>query len=349
MMRASSFAILAATVFASPVAAQSLHVGLDSAADFTPIYETDELPGYIKEFVVSVDYAPAPPKSIHAKVIAVDVGNAAPPNTVVNEVEHPLQTGESRSSLRWSLPREFPLGIYRVDVEADGKPWLSKTFKVVAAVQRPVVSKPAEMMPLAEGTSWTFDFVAPQKPSPGVTASFPEIKGPDKDGMLRGTVVRKVGKADGAGAHLSMARNGAPIGDTWMLSNDQGQFITKREVEGQLLAFDPPQKIIPWPVSEPEQQWNWQQKGTALTQTFHLWGPVLVKGPNGMEPGYVIAQKQGMGDVVVTVEYHVIPRMGIVSEKLIQANSGQTLIMNESTAVKFTLGTGDAAPASRKE
>jgi len=47
----------------------------------------------------------------------------------------------------------MPVGKYRLDVSADGKPWKSTAFTVVEVAKAPDVKKPEDLLPLRQGRS----------------------------------------------------------------------------------------------------------------------------------------------------------------------------------------------------
>jgi hypothetical protein len=94
----------------------------------------------------------------------VDVGDAAPPKTEIARGKLPLE-GKTHGSLKFTLPKDLPVGTYRLDVLADEKPWASLEFPVVAPKEAPSLAKPADLLPLEPGTKWTYSQVLEAGPT----------------------------------------------------------------------------------------------------------------------------------------------------------------------------------------
>ena len=67
--------------------------------------------------------------ALHSRWVAVDVGDVAEPNTEIGAADNELN-GADRGKLSFTLPRPMPVGKYRLEVQADGKPWKTADFTV---------------------------------------------------------------------------------------------------------------------------------------------------------------------------------------------------------------------------
>jgi len=56
-----------------------------------------------------------------------------------------------------------------------------------------------------------------------------------------------------------------------------------------------------------------------------MWGPVMLKGPAGEAPGYVVLMQQPSPGIVVTVERQYVPGIGMIREVVVQARNGAML------------------------
>ena len=58
---------------------------------------------------------------------------------------------------------------------------------------------------------------------------------------------------------------------------------------------------------------------------------MMVKGPGGEGPGYVVLMQQPSPGIVVTVERQYLPGIGMVREVVVQARNGAMLTRWENT------------------
>jgi hypothetical protein len=67
---------------------------------------------------------------------------------------------EGKRTGRFNLtPKEIsPPGKYRLDVLADGKPWKSTEFTILAAGEIKL-QNPEDLFPMVQGTVWVYDHV----------------------------------------------------------------------------------------------------------------------------------------------------------------------------------------------
>src|SRR5688572_2129649 len=145
--------------FAAPEAPSPLTLCLGAHADDSAAYPIDEVPANHRAICVvfRLKDTESYTKLTHAW-IAVDVGAAAPADHQIDRADVALD-GRKRGVLRYRHPKDLPVGRYRLDVLADGKPWASLAIPVVASKPVAPVAQPADLLPLAVGTTWTHAFV----------------------------------------------------------------------------------------------------------------------------------------------------------------------------------------------
>lgn len=198
MMPALAMAVLLSSFRTTAVADDAmLQICLGAAADYSPMFPTQTIPASAQEVTAVFRFAKGEThQSVTGTWIEVDVGTAAPPNHVL--VKSTQTDMLSKGRVWFSLPRALPVGKYRLDVEADGKPWKSAEFSVVPDITAPQLSGPETPMPTKSGQTRNYDFV--QQAGAGAKIGLPDIT-PDPEGKYHATVeVKMVGK-DAAGDH----------------------------------------------------------------------------------------------------------------------------------------------------
>ncbi len=310
-----------------------LQPALARAADYSPVYPTGTFPAGTREIIVTFKLASGETyKSFTGQLIALDVGNVAPPNFPVARAELKSRIGDS-GNFRFNLPRPFPAGRYRLDVTGDSRPWKSVEFAVAAASTDTAPSLPADqIVPLSDGHSWRYDFLL--ESGPGVHLTLKNAN-QGADGKFRGTVTERVLGHDAAGVHIEMRLGPQPIEEWWEMSA-KGLVVAQRKIQDEMYVVDPPQLILPWPPKTP-QRWDWRHRDRtiAVHQTSHMWGPVPVAGPKGPAAGFVVlTQEQGPNAPTITFERHYLPGFGKVHEVLIEAIKGNLVFRQELTLKK---------------
>lgn len=309
-----------------------LQPALGRAADYSPVYATNSFPAGAREIIAVFRLAPGKAfKSFTGQLIAVDVGNVAPPNFHVAHAELKSRIGD-HGDFRFSLPRPFPAGRYRLDVTGDGRLWKSVEFTVAEAAAAAPLPPADEVVPLADRQSWSYDFLL--ETGPGVHLTMENaIAG--ADGKFRGTETERVLDHDAAGARIEFRLGPTPL-EEWLQIASKGLVITQRKIQGKLYVFDPPQLILPWPPHTP-QSWDWRHKDrtVGIHQTSHMWGPVPVIGPQGPTPGFVVlTQEQEPDSPLITFERHYVPGFGKVREVLTEAINGELIFRQVLTLKK---------------
>jgi hypothetical protein len=301
--------------------ASGLELCLAAAADYSPVYPTRVFPaGSTTEITAVVRLRKEESyKKLEAHWIAVDVPNTEA-NKVIGKMTLPVRGDRGAMHMRAGA-RGFPAGKYRVEVSADGAPWRTVDFSV-APIAPPPVKQPADLLPFKPGTVWRYAFV--QEFAPGVKYELPAGEKLDADGRLRATLTKTAVANESLGLHIETRRNNRLVEEEWWQLTDSGLVVTKLKSDGQEQSFDPPGRLWPWPLKMP-QRWTFKPAGAPFTQTFRMWGPVSVKGPEGEAPGYVFLMEQPSQPVALSVERHYLPGVGLVREVVVQARNGVML------------------------
>lgn len=331
MRRCHALALFGLAVIAAAARAEEpspLTLCLAPAADDSAVYPLQEVPASNRELVVVFQLRAGESfgKLEHVWT-AVDVGDAAPANTEVGREETALN-GMTRGNLKFTLPRDLPVGKYRLDVSADGKPWASLEFPVVPAKETTPLAKPADLMPLEPGTKWTYAWVL----EPGPTIKKLNVSGAAQgaDGKCRATMAVTVsGKEEGL-AHVEMKRGDTLVSEEWWSLTDKGLVVARVKIEGEMADYDPPLPMIALPL-ESASSWTHQPKDGPPVE-YRMWGPLPVRTPSGEAPGWIVWMRFVAGDQITTIERHYAPGVGIVREVHVTAR-GPTLLTRLETAL----------------
>ncbi len=222
-------------------------------------------------------------------------------------------------------PNPLPVGKYRLEVTADGKPWQSVEFSIVAAPQASAVTRPEDLLPLSNGQVWTYAFV--QEASEGAKIDLPGVT-PDADGKFRATVTMTVAGTDAAGSRIESRRNNKLVFQEWWQLGNKGLVATQRKTDEEFVVLTPLQIFWQWPLTTPT-IWEYYPQDKSYQQTYRMWGPVPIKGPTGEAPGYVVLVEQTSPLVRMTVERHFLPGVGLVREVIISALGDKILNRQE--------------------
>jgi thioredoxin-like negative regulator of GroEL len=318
------FAAAALSAFASGQT-PPLQMCLTTAADFSPIHPSTTFPDNLRE--ISCAFALGDSESFGTLTsiwTAIDVGDVAPPNYEIARTDTPLKNMK-RGRFRYSQDGPMPAGRYKLDVLADGKPWQSLEFTVVPAAEPMALRKPADLFPLEKGKRWSYDFV--QESGKGAKVSLPGIE-PDAQGRCHATVIMTVDKTEAHGTHIQIRRNDELVAEEWWKVGAKGLSATQRKIGGELIKLDPPQILWALPLKSPA-QWSYSPKDGSFTQNYSMWGPLPVRGPNGDQPGYVVAIEQPSSIGKVSVERDFIPGFGLTREVIISAINGEMMSRQE--------------------
>lgn len=303
---------------------------LAGAADGSCVYPTQVVPAPATAVFVAFPLRAGQVEKLTAKLTVLDVGGAIPANSVISQQEARPSKNDTRALLGFMGP-PLPLGKYRVDVAADGKPLKPVEFAVLATSKPHEVKRPDDLMPLAQGTAWTYAVVQagkapPGGPTPSIGRKI-DLSGvaPDGEGARRATVTVTAAGPDPAGTRIEVRRAGTGAYDEWWRVDERGWAVTQRRGPLGIAKVDPPQVLLPMPLTGPR-EWTYD----ALRQKFRMWGPVPVRGPRGDAPGYVVLVEQPQElSMKETVEWHVVPGVGLAREVTIIGSGAQTVSRSE--------------------
>ncbi len=332
MTRSRSFLRALALLLASAAAPADdpppLTLCLAPAADNSAAYPLKEVAATNREFVVVFRLGAGESfEKLDHVWTAVDVGDAAPANTEIAREELALK-GTTSGNLRFTLPRDLPVGKYRLDVSADGKPWASLEFPVVPPTEATPLAKPSDLMPLEPGTKWTYSWLL----EGGPTVKKLNVSGAEQgaDGKCHATMTLAVaGKEDGL-ARVEMRRGDTLVNEEWWSLGDTGLVVTRVKTEGQMADYEPPLPMIAIPLKSASSWTHEPKDGTAIE--YRMWGPLPVKTPLGETPGWIVLMRFAAGDQITTIERNYAPGVGIVREVHVTAR-GPTLLTRLETAL----------------
>ncbi|MGA3067758.1 MAG: hypothetical protein ABSF29_13020 [Tepidisphaeraceae bacterium] len=302
---------------------------LAAASDDTPIYASDKFPP-AREMNATFRLGSAQAAELEFSWVAVDVGDAAPPNFTIASSTLDLHNVSSGTMSMNGMEQPMPLGKYRLDVSLDHQPWKSVSFSIVPAPDAPSVPTPQDLMPLVPGKKWTYRFV--QEVANGAGLSGPGIK-LDPDGKLRATVQITEAGDDDKGSHLEMRRNGQLVFEEWWRLTPDGLVSTQRKTSDAIIPMKPPQ--ILWPFPPQPKTWTYDPDDHTYSQTYQMWGPLPVDSPDGPVPGYVVMIDQSDALSKTSVERHFIPGIGLAREIIIMSINHKMVSRTEMTLEKM--------------
>ena len=335
-----------AFVLSRPAEAQKLQIALAAAADFTPVYAFVKIPANIRGIIALAEFGNEKPKELVASYFKVGDNPGIGDEKVAEQKQ---AVGDSpRVVLPYTAPGDWTPGKYRLDVSADGQPWRSAEWEVVPLLPPAILRSAGDIMPLRAGRSWPMVFTSWSSPEVRVTLLGAET---DRNGVYHMSAAITVPGVEQDGVHVRHMRDGKLAEEELWQVGGGGIGVIGRLVGTKPLRVDPPLPIIPFPLPEPEKSWDWRP-GEEGQWKFQGWGPVLLAGPNGEQPGYVIVMEQSTMARTMTRERDIIPGLGINREIFVdQTGSGVTLFHQEYvlTGAPTMSGTNDlASPGSEK-
>jgi hypothetical protein len=134
----------------------------------------------------------------------------------------------------------------RATASADGEPWRSVDFRVVPSGPVPPVARPADLLPLAAGTVWTYAVV--QEAGPVGRLSLPPGATAGADGKYRTTATMTVAGTDEAGTRVESRCDGAVVFEEWWRLDQKGWSATRRKTPTETVEVDPPQLLVRLPL-----------------------------------------------------------------------------------------------------
>ena len=321
-----AFGTLASTVTVRAATPDYLQICLGKAADDSPVYATDVLPDQDVIFACFRIHRDVRFSKITGTLIAVDVGSVAPPNYVVASTDfQPQAMDTAYGDFKFSLPRPFPAGKYRVDVTCDGQPWKSVAFTIAAPSAD---SGPArDVMPLGKGSIWNYNFVQ-QIGAAGKQTDLPGAK-PGPDGKVYDTVQMVVVGVDEGVSHIEIRAAGQLFAEEWWRKTGEGVTTMQRKGSHGKVVIDPPELIVRQPPLQ-AQSWDYVSKDGGIHKTMQQWGPVRIHYGQGERPGYIVLIEE-QGSPSTTIEQEYIPGIGMVHSVQITGKDGETIDRQELT------------------
>jgi hypothetical protein len=310
-----------------PAEAQKLRMALAAAADFTPVYPFGKIPANIRQIVAIADLGAAKPKKLVASYFKVSDNAGAPDEKIAEQEQEVGDT--SPIVLRYAAPRDWTPGKYRLDVSADGWPWQSVEWEVVPALPPATLNSADDIMPLRVGTTWPMRFTSWS--SPHVTVTLPGAER-DANGVYQMSAAITIPGVEGEGVRVRHTRNGELADEELWQVGAGGIAVIGRLAGPRPLRADPPLPIIPFPLPGPEKSWDWRP-GEESQWKFQGWGPVLLAGPNGEQPGYVIMMEQPTMARTMTRERDVIPGLGVSREIFVLQIGHSVTLMHQEYAL----------------
>ena len=316
----------------------SFHLGLAPAADYSPVYPSDTFPSKATEFAAIFRLGPGENyRKLTASWIAVDVGGVVAPNHVVLTREQVL--GKERVGAFRFRTNAAPPGKHRVEVRADGQPWKAADFAVVEMPDTAGRSQGRGLFPLDSGTTWSYNLI--QEAGEGAKLQVPAGVALDSEGRFRATVLVAVTGKDSIGAHLVWRRGEDRIEEEWLRLDPAGLVRTQRIQEGKPVVLTPPELLLPHPDRHPPKG-AWDAPAYAYQLRYQVWGPLPIRGPHGIAPGYVTLAIYP-SPFETTVERQYLLGTGLVREVLIAARGGRRLERRELVFLDRS-GSRDSTP-----
>lgn len=316
-------------------------LGLAPAADYSPVYPSDTFPSKATEFAAIFRLGPGEKyRKLTASWIAVDVGGVVPPNQVVLTREQ--MVGKERVGAFRFRTNAAPPGKHRLEIRADGQPWKTADFEVVEMPDAGGQSEARDLFPLETGTTWSYNLI--QEAGEGAKLDAPAGVELDSEGRFRATVLAAVVGKDSIGAHVEWRRGEERIEEEWLRLDREGLVRTQRVQEGQPVALTPPELLLPHPDRYPPKG-EWDAPAYDYQLRYRVWGPLPLRGPDGMAPGYVTLAIYPP-PFETTVERHYLPGVGLVREVLIAARGGRRVERRE-LVLRDRSRSRDSTPAAR--
>jgi hypothetical protein len=316
-------------------------LGLAPAADYSPVYPSDTFPSKATEFAAIFRLDPGEKyRKLTASWIAVDVGGVVPPNQVVMTLEQTL--GEERVGAFRFRTNAAPPGTHRIEVRADGQPWKTADFEVVEMPDTARQSEARDLFPLETGMTWRYNLI--QEAGEGAKLDPPAGGELDSEGRFRATVLVAVAGKDSIGAHVEWRRGEERIEEEWLRLDTEGLVRTQRLQEGKPVVLTPPELLLPHPDRHPPKG-AWDAPAYAYQLRYRVWGPLPLRGPDGIAPGYVTLAIYPP-PFETTVERQYLPGVGLVREVLVAARGGRRIERRELVLLD-RLRSRDSTPAAR--
>jgi hypothetical protein len=291
-----------------------LQTCLASAADFSPVYPTHRFAD--PKEICAVYHAGNNDSFQHLSYAwrIVDVAGRAPGTILASgDLKDPI-SGE----LHLETPHGLAIGDYDLELTADGEAWKSKDFEVTGPIAPPEVDSVNDLFPMEQGHTSTYQFSIEfglEKP----TWEKYMMNGKDKITSKLQVVVG--GQDPEKGTSLQYIYQGKVLVENWWRVTSGGIILTPSKAESYYLIPSLNQVVWPWPLVAP-QTWGYQPSDNTVGILYHMWGPVAIRTPNGIQAGYVVFSEQHIQGSETTCEYEFVPGLGMVRQTVIDAREG---------------------------
>ena len=207
-----------------PTSRSQLVTCLGAAADYSPVYPTGAFQSPVREVAGVFRFAEGETaKKMKATYIAVDVGRAAPADSVIAAVELDVKRMD-RGFFYYSQPQNMLVGRYRIDVTADGRFWRSAEFRVAPAVRAHAI-RAETMYPMMVGRVRSYAFM--MEPGPVRKSAYPESKRilraeSARKSRSRALEMKRRGRTSRCAATLNSSSKSGCGGTLGMFAENQG-------------------------------------------------------------------------------------------------------------------------------
>ena len=268
-----------------------------------------------------------------ARWVVVDVGEATSSGNELAKAD--LELKSSRTG-RFKYSQEAPLqpGKYRLEVQADGKPWKSADLTVVADPSPIEVKSAADLLPLKEGQTWEYDSAI----EVGKGVSWPDGVSPGPDHKVHQRFAVTVGPKEEAGWRVDITVDGKLARQVWWQLTDAGLVLTQGKDGNKVSKVDPPQVQLPLPKQVP-MFWTWQAKDGSEKRDCQMWGPLTVSPPGAKQvAGYLVITDSPIEGGNKTMAQVFVPGQGLMAEVDVTADKAGNLLQRVLIAVGGQVG-----------
>ena len=307
---------------------------LSVAADGSPVWPTTVFPAGGKQMVAAFRLGEGEKAAkLSSRWVVVDVGTTAAAGTELGKAEVDLKGGRS-GRFRYSQPAPLPPGKYRLEVQADGKPWKTAEVTVAADLALTGVSGPTDLMPLKAGQTWVYDSVIEL----GKGAAWPEGLQPGPDGKVHKQLTVTIEAEEEAGWRSDVTMDGRLGARAWWKATPEGIVLTQRTEDAAVVKVDPPRLMVPMPKRLPV-FWTWSAKEGPEKYECQMWGPVNIANPDGTtSTAYLVISDSPVEEGKETLAQVFLPGFGLGGEVRWTADSSGNLLRRHTISVAAPTG-----------
>ena len=291
---------------------------LAATPDWEPIAVNAPVPASGKEMMAVFHLGPDEKiNTLTSRWVVIDIGDVAPPGYEVSKGDLVLGGKARDGRLFYRQDGPLPVGSYRLEVFADGKPWRNVEFTVVDP-KPPTFGSPAALFPLERGRVWKYDFV--QEFGEGMEVDLSGVK-LDPDGRFRAAVTITLGEENAKGRHMTLQRDGVVISEEWWQLDSGGLRVTERRADGENYPLDPPQIMLPVPNAG-TMRWTYKAPDGSYEQTYRLWCVQSTAQP-ASPVTLIVVTEQTQPPYKFVIERRFVPGTGLVKTVATTAVNGK--------------------------